>query len=98
MIIREHNNYHKRIIQVKEKYKTYLYYALFPHKIITWKQIHDNNKKVKNTLQPQLIDGNTALQYINNVLPSKSNIYPISKEDCDKVNQLNIIHSISMIL
>lgn len=73
---------------MKEKYKTYLYYALFPHKIITWKQIYNNKKKVKNTLQPQLIDGNTALQYINNVLPSKSNIYPVSKEDCDKVHQL----------
>ncbi len=59
----------------------YLYYLLFPHKIITKSYYHPDTKNINNNLSPQEIRGNTALYY-------KDDLYPVSREDYDKFYDL----------
>ena len=59
----------------------YLYYLLFPHKIVTKSYYHPDTKSINNNLSPQEIKGNTALYY-------KDNLYPVSREDYDKFYDL----------
>lgn len=59
----------------------YLYYLLFPHKIITKSYYHPDTKNIINNLSPQEIKGNTALYY-------KNNLYPVSSKDYDKFYDL----------
>lgn len=59
----------------------YLYYLLFPHKIVTKSYYHPDTKNINNNLLPQEIKGNTALYY-------KDDLYPLSSQDYDKFYEL----------